>query len=105
MFAIDAPPQRMNSSLPSFQLNIYHGTTLADTFITDCREEFNEVTAFAHIVKRRAREERAHVSLNMLPQIKRTIIGAVLDLMPRPRERRMPKAIVFIEACDMDTLQ
>ena len=46
--------------------------------------------------------------MDMLPQIKRTLIAIVLASMPRPGERRMelmPKAVVFIEACDMDMLQ
>ena len=108
MFATDTPAQRMNPSPPSFQLNIYHGTTFVDTFVTDCREDFDEVIAFADAVKRRGREERKPVSMDMLPQIKRTLIATVLASIPRLKERRMelmPKTIVFIEACDMDMLQ
>ena len=98
----------MNSSLAPFQLSIYHGTTLVDTFITDCREDSDEVIAFADAVERRGREEREPVSMNTLPQTKRTLIATVLASMPRPREKRtelMPKAVVFIEACDLDMLQ
>ena len=67
---------------------MYHGTTLVDTFIMDCREEFNEVIAFAHAIKRRAREERTPLSMDMLPEIERTIIDDVPELVPGPTRYR-----------------
>jgi hypothetical protein len=69
----------MNSSLPSFQLDIYCGTTLVDIFITDCREDFDEVIAFAQAVKERSRQTRKLAMIEDLPHLKQEIISVKFE--------------------------
>ena len=104
MFAIDIPAQRMNTSLPSFQLNIYCGATLVDTFITDCREDFDEVIAFAQAVKERGRQERKPATIEDLPGLKREIISVLMSSLREEELKCMPRAFVSIETCNMDML-
>ena len=80
-------PPNAQLQIPSFQLDTYHGTTFVDTFITDCREDFDKVVAFVDAVKERGREERKPATMDMLPRMKRTLIATVFASMPR-RERR-----------------
>ena len=103
-FAADTPAQRMNSSLPSFQLDIYCGTALVDTFITDCREDFNEVIAFVDAAKRRGREARKPATIEDLACLKRAIVSALMSSLREEKLRCMPRALVSTETYNMDML-
>jgi hypothetical protein len=95
----------MNSSSPSFQLDMYCGAALVDTFIMDCREDFDEVVSFAQAVKERGRRERRTATIEDLPELRREIIFVLMSSMKEEKLKCMPKAIVYVEACDMDMLQ
>ena len=94
----------MNSSLPSFQLDMYCGATLVDAFITDCREDFDEVVSFADAVKRRGGEERKPAMIEDLPYLKHAIVSALMSSLREEKLRCMPRAFVSIEKCNMDML-
>ena len=81
MFAIDIRAYNMYTSPPPFQLNIYCGTTLVDTFITDCRDDFDEVIAFAQAVKERGSQERKLATIEDLPRLKQEIISVLMSSM------------------------
>ena len=104
MVAIDIPAQRMNTSLPSFQLNTYCGATRIDTFITECREDFYEVIAFAQAVKEHGRQESKPVTIENLPRLKREIISVLMSSRREEELKCMPRAFVSIETYNMDML-
>jgi hypothetical protein len=94
----------MNSSLPSFQLDIYCGATLVDIFITDCREDFDEVIAFAQAVKERGRQTRKLATIEDLPHLKQEIISVLMSSLREEELKCMPRAFVSFEKCNMDML-
>jgi hypothetical protein len=93
---------------PIFHFNLYCRGTLVDTLVTDCREDFEEVVAYARAVKERGIQDRKPITMDMLPDLKAALIAAVRASRPRPRvrfvEKKMeciPQAFVCIEPCDM----
>ena len=94
----------MNSSLPSFQLDIYCGATLVDIFITDCREDFDEVIAFAQADKEHGRQTRKLATIEDLPHIKQEIISVLMSSLREEELKCMPRAFVSIEKCNTDML-
>ena len=93
---------RMNSPSP-FQFDIYCGAVLVDTFIMDCREDFDEVFSFAQAVSARGRYQRKTAAVEDLPCLKRAIVSALLSSL-REEKLRMPRAFVSIETCNMEML-
>ena len=83
---------------------MYCGATLVDTFITDCREDFDEVTAFADAVKRCGRAERKPATIEDLPYMKHAIVSALMSSLREEKLGCMPRAFVSIEKCNMDML-
>jgi hypothetical protein len=94
----------MNSSLPSFLLDIYCGATLVDIFITDCREDFDEIIVFAQDVKERGRQTRKLATIEDLPHLKQEIISVLMSSLKEEVLKCMPRAFVSIEKCNMDML-
>jgi hypothetical protein len=93
---------------PIFHFNLYCRGTLVDTFVTDCREDFEEVVAYARAVRERGMQERKPITMDMLPGLKAALIATVRASLQGPRagvkERKMeciPQAFVCIERCDM----
>ena len=91
-----------------FHFNLYCRGTLVHTFVTDCREDFEEVVTYARAVKE-------PITMDMLPDLKAALNATVRASLPRPRARAkemssklecIPQAFVCIERCDMTlTLQ
>jgi hypothetical protein len=93
---------------PIFHFNLYCRGTLVDTFVTDCREDFEEIVTYARAVKERGIQERKPITMDMLPDLKAALIATVRASLPRPRARVeemkmecIPQAFVCIERCDM----
>ena len=93
---------RMNSPSP-FQFDMYCGAVHVDTFIMDCREDFDEVLSFAQAVGERGRYQRKTAAVEDLPCLKRAIVSALLSSL-REEKLRMPRAFVSIETCNMEML-
>ena len=93
---------RMNSPSP-FQLDMYCGAVLVDTFIMDCREDFDEVLSFAQAVGERGRYQRKTATIEDLPCLKRAIVSALQSSL-REEKLRMPRAFVLVETCNMEML-
>ena len=70
-----------------FHFNLYCRGTLVDTFVTECREDFEEVVAYARAVKERGIQERKPITMDMLPDLKAALIATVRASLPGPRAR------------------
>ena len=95
-------------TLHIFHFNLYCLGTLVDTFVTDCREDFEEVVAYARAVRERGIRERKPITMDMLPDLKAALIATVRASLPGPRagvkEMKMeciPQDFVCIKRCDM----
>jgi len=93
---------------PTFHFHLYCRGILIDTFVTDCRQDFEEVVAYANTVRERGRQERRPITMDMLPALKSALLAAVLSSRPRPSEMKMecmPRTSVMIGPCDMSLMQ
>ena len=67
-----------------FHFNLYCRGTLVDTFVTDCRENFEEVVTYSRAVKERGIQERKPITMDMLPDLKAALTAIVRASLPRP---------------------
>ena len=93
---------------PTFHFSLYCRGTLVDTFVTDCRQDFEEVATYARAVRERGIQERRPITMDMLPDLKSALLATILSSRPRPSEIKMgcmPRTFVMIEPCDMTLMQ
>jgi hypothetical protein len=64
---------------PSYTFNMYVRDQFVYTFSTDCKEDFDEVVAYARAVKARGEAERAPVTYDMLRGITDSVIAQLRD--------------------------
>ena len=62
-------------SNPSYTFDLYVRDQFVYTFSTDCKEDFDEVVAYARTVKARGEAERAPVTCDMLRGITDSVIA------------------------------
>ena len=94
-----------------FHFKLHCRGTLVDTVVTDCRDDFEEIAAYASTVRERGIQERKPMMMDMLPDLKAALIATVraslLGLRVREGELKMeciPQAFVCIERCVMALL-
>ena len=93
---------------PTFHFSLYCRGTLVDTFVTDCRQDFEEVVTYARAVRERGIQERRPITMDMLPDLKSALLATILSSRPRPSEIKMecmPRTFVMIGPCDMTLMQ
>ena len=93
---------------PTFHFSLYCRGILVDTFVTDCRQDFEEVVAYARAVRERGIQERRPITMDMLPDLKSALLATILSSRPRPSEIQMecmPRTFVTIGPCDMTLMQ
>ena len=95
---------------PTFHFSLYCRGILVDTFVTDCRQDFEEVVTYANAVTCRERGilERRPITMDMLPDLKSALLATILSSRPRPSEIKMEcmlRTFVMIGPCDTTLMQ